>query len=325
MNIRQPRVGGQAVSLTQRELWINLLVYPTHTLPTAAGPVLVGLGLAIHDHVFLFLPAFIGFMASWLLHIGGVFIDNYELLVRYPENREHPELIEAVEKGTLSLGILRAAVALCYIVAILTGPYLLHVAGFTVVIFGILGVIASWAYAGGPLAYARLGLADPIFFVMFGIVAVAGTYYVEAAPFYLSASNWYFVPAALPLKSLVLGLPVGALVVNVLLIDDIRDRLPDREKGWRTGAVRFGSGWNRIEIVALTAFAYLMPFWFWLGLGFSPWILLPLLTLPRAVTVARTVWTTERFQDLFPMTPKGAFLSLYYGALLALGIVIPSG
>lgn len=312
----------RTVSLSRRELWTNLLLYPTHTLPTAAAPALVGLGLAIHDHVFLFFPAFVGFMASWLLHVGGVFIDNYELLVRHPENREHPELIEAIQKGTLSLAVLRAAIAFCYIAAILTGPYLLHVAGFAVVVFGVLGVLSSWAYAAGPFAYARLGLADPIFFLMFGIVAVAGTYYVQAAPFYLSASNWYFVPEGLPLKSLILGLPVGALVVNVLLIDDMRDRIPDRAKGWRTGAVRFGLGWNRIEIVALTAVAYLMPLWFWLGLGFGAWILLPLLTLPRAVTVARTVWTSERFEDLFPLTPKGAFLSLYYGLLSGIGIAL---
>lgn len=312
----------QAVSLSRRELWVNLLLYPTHTLPTAAAPVLVGLGLAVHDHVFSFLPAFIGFIASWLLHIGGVFIDNYQLLTRHPGNREHPELIAAIEKGTLSLAVLRAAIVFCFLAAILTGPYLLHVAGFTVVIFGVLGVLASWAYAGGPLDYARLGLADPVFFLMFGIVAVAGTYYVQAAPFYLSATNWYFVPEALPLKSLVLGLPVGALVVNVLLIDDIRDRIPDRGKGWRTGAVRFGLGWNRAEIVLLTAFAYLMPLWFWLGSGLSPWILLPLLTLPRALTVARTICTTDRFEDLFPMTPKASFLSFFYGLLLGIGIAL---
>ncbi len=312
----------QTVSLSRRELWINLLLYPTHTLPTAAAPALVGLGLAIHDRVFLFLPAFVGFIASWLLHVGGVFIDNYELLVRHPENREHPELIEAIQKGTLSLGVLRGAIVFCYLAAILTGPYLLHVAGFTVVIFGVLGVLASWAYAAGPLAYARHGLADPIFFVMFGVVAVAGTYYVQAAPFHVAASSWYFVAAALPLKALILGLPVGALVVNVLLIDDMRDRIPDRGKGWRTGAVRFGLRWNRTEIVLLTVFAYLIPVWFWLGMGFGPWILLPILTLPRAVTVARTICTTERFEDLFPMTPKASFLSLYYGALLGIGAAL---
>src|SRR5208282_2733085 len=126
--------------LSRRELWVNLLLYPTHTLPTAAAPVLIGIGLAIHDHVFAALPVLVGFLGSWLLHLGGLFMDNYELLVRHPENREHPELVEALEKGTLSLPVLRGAIAFCYGAAVLTAPYLLHVGGPLVVAFGILGV-----------------------------------------------------------------------------------------------------------------------------------------------------------------------------------------
>jgi 1,4-dihydroxy-2-naphthoate octaprenyltransferase len=305
-----------ASPLTRRELWVRLLLYPTHTFPTAAAPVLVGVGLAIHDSVFDFWPAFVGFIASWLLHVGGVFIDNYELLVRHADNREHPELIEAVRNGTLSLGILRGAIVFCYLAAIMTGPYVYYIAGPLVVFFGLLGVLSSWAYAGGPLAYARLGLADPIFFLMFGIVAVVGTYYVQAA------AHGATIASALPLDAFLLGLPVGGLITNVLLIDDMRDREPDRDKGWRTGAVRFGLNWNRVEIVALTAFAYIAPFWFWLGRGYGAWVLLPLATLPRGIAVARAVCRSERFEELFPMTPKGAFLSLYYGALLGLGIVL---
>jgi 1,4-dihydroxy-2-naphthoate octaprenyltransferase len=313
----------QSVSLSRRELWLRLLLYPTHTLPTAAAPALVGLGLAYHDRVFSLIPALVGFLASWLLHVGGVFIDNYELLVRHPEIREHPELQEALQNGTLSLNVLRTAIGFCFIAAILTGPYLLHVAGPAVVVFGVLGIVASASYAGGgPLTYARLGLADPIFFLMFGVVAVAGTYYVQAAGFHLDAKAEYFVPQALPWTCLVLGLPVGALVTNVLLIDDIRDRGHDGAKGWHTGSVRFGVAWTRGEIVGLTIFAYAIPFWFWLGLGFGPAVLLPLLTLPRAVSVARTVCMFDAFTELFPMTPKASFLSLYYGALLAIGIAI---
>jgi 1,4-dihydroxy-2-naphthoate octaprenyltransferase len=311
------------LTVSRRKIWIDLLLYPGHTLPTAAAPALIGVGLAIHDHVFAFLPALAGFLASWLIHVGGVFTDNYELITKTPHVREHPELNEALENGTLTRFGLRSAILACFALALLTGPYLLHVAGFPVVVFGVLGVIASWAYAAGPFAYARLGLADPIFFLMFGVVAVVGTYYVQAAPHGLSPLNWYLVHEALPLDAFILGLPVGALVTNVLLIDDIRDHKPDKAKGWLTGAVRFGVGWNRAEILGLTGVAYLAPFWFWLGRGFSPWVLLPLLTLPQAITVARVVCTSERFEDLFPMTPKAAFLSLYYAGLLALGIALP--
>ncbi len=34
--------------------------------------------------------------------------------------------------------------------------------------------------------------------------------------------------------------------------------------------------------MALLCAAYLLPFWFWLGLGFNAWVLLPLLTAPLA-------------------------------------------
>ena len=191
-------------------------------------------------------------------------------------------------------------------------------------IFGVLGILASASYAGGgPFAYARLGLADPIFFVMFGVVAVAGTYYVQAAGFHLDAAASYFIPQALPWTCLVLGMPVGALVTNVLLIDDIRDRAPDGAKGWHTGSVRFGVNWTRGEIVGTpTSSPMRSRFGSGLGSGFSPAILLPLLTLPRAASIARTVCVSDGFAELFPMTPKASFLSLYYGALLAIGIAI---
>jgi 1,4-dihydroxy-2-naphthoate polyprenyltransferase len=116
---------------------------------------------------------------------------------------------------------------------------------------------------------------------MFGAVAVAGTYYVQAV------SHQAVVP--LPVSALLVGLPVGALVTNVLVIDDIRDVGFDAAKGWRTTAVRFGVPWSRREHVALTVFAYLAPFG--LALAFGPWLLLPLVTLPVAVMAERAVLT----------------------------------
>ena len=72
--------------------------------------------------------------------------------------------------------------------------------------------------------------------------------------------------------------------------------------------------------VWLLALSYLAPFWFWLGLGFGPSILLPLLTLPYALSTVRGALTLERFEDLVPMTPKSARLLLAYAVFLAIGI-----
>ena len=95
-------------------------------------------------------------------------------------------------------------------------------------------------------------------------------------------------------------------MTDVLSIDDIRDCDFDAEKVWHIGAMRFGMNWSRTEFIGLSIFPYLIPFWFWLRLGFSDWVLLPLLTLPRAVIVARIVAMHDRHKQLFPMTPKAS-------------------
>lgn len=293
-------------TLARRSIWVDLLLYPTHTLPTAAAPAIVGVGLAMHDGTAAIGPAAAAFLASWLVHIAGVFTDNYQLLTRDAAVVEHPELTAAVNDGSLRLSALWRASAACLILAALIGVYLTAIGGLAIPIFGLIGICASLGYSMSPISMTRLGIADIVFFLMFGVVAVAGIYYVQAH--------------ALPFAVFVAGLPVGALVTNVLLIDDIRDRGFDTLKKWRTRPVQFGLRWTRFEFIALTTFAYVFPFWIWLGLGYRPWVLLPLLTLPIAVGIARTISTQLAPATLFPMTPKASALALQYAVLLAAGL-----
>jgi len=303
-----------------RKVWIDLLLYPSHTLPTAAAPVAVAIGLAIHDHVFMALPALLAFLASWLVHTGGIFVDNYQLVFDHPDVPEHPELLQGLADGTLTRRSLRTAIGLSFAGAALAGVWLVPIAGFPAVILGVVGVVASVGYAVGPLPQVKHGFAEPVFLVMFGIVAVAGAYYVQALAAHGLAPGWSPVPRALPPRAFVIGLPVGALVTAILVIDDIRDASFDAAKGWRTSAVRFGRAWSRAEFTALVIFAYVIPFWFWLGLGFGPRILLPLLTAPLAAQITHAVRTVDRREDLVPMTPRASMLSLVYSVLLAVGV-----
>ena len=289
-----------------RDVWVRKLLYPGHTLPTAVAPALVAAALAIHDGALRAAPLLAALLAGWLIQVGGVLVDNLENLLREPDDREHPELVHAVASGRLTLRGLRYAIYACYALALLAGLYLVGVAGTGVIAIGLLSIAASWAYSAGPWPVGRHGLADPLFFLFFGIVSVAGTYYVQAQ--------------ALPLAALVLGIPVGALTTNILIIDDIRDRAFDAVKGKRTIAVRYGPQWSRREFGALLLVAYMAPFWLWLQPGFGPWALLPLLTLGYAASTLRDVLTRDRYEDLLPATPKAGRLLLAYCALLGIGI-----
>jgi 1,4-dihydroxy-2-naphthoate polyprenyltransferase len=304
-----------------RSIWVDLLLYPTHSLPTAATPVIVGAGLAFHDGVLAPLPVLVAFLGSWAIHVAGLFADNHELLRLHPEVLEHPELTLAVRDGTLKLSTLRAAAAGAIALAVLTAPYLYATGGSPVLAMGAVGIAASLWYHGRPWAYVRTGLADPVFVLMFGVVGVVGTYYIGAVGAQAAPAPWA-VLRALPLEAFVVGLPGGALVTSVMLIDDMRDHEFDRAKGWRTGAVRFGLDWSRAEITALVSFAYLAPFAFWLALGLDAWVLLPLASLPLALRNVRAVWRLRRRTELVPWTPRMAMLSAVHSALLAFGLAL---
>jgi 1,4-dihydroxy-2-naphthoate polyprenyltransferase len=301
-----------------REIWTRKLIYPGHTFPTAAAPALVACGLAWHDRLFAAGPAALALLAGWLIQFAGVVTDNYENLIHQPEDGEHPELVRAVQTGLISLSMLKTTIVASYGLALLAGFLLVVVGGWPVVVIGLASIAASWAYSAGPWPIGPHGLADPLFFFFFGIVSVAGTYYVQAAAT-LGSAAW---PRALSLNAVALGLPIGALAASILIIDDIRDREFDVVKGKRTIAVRFGARWSRVEFVGLLVAAYALPFWFWRGLDLGPAALLPLVTLPFAALVTRQVWTRERFADLVPMTPRAAQLLLAYAALLAAGVAL---
>ena len=312
----------QAREWSRREVWTRKLLYPGHTVPTAAAPLIVAVGLAIQNNVLAPVPALAAFLAGWLIQLAGVLTDNYQNLIDEPEDREHPELVRAVKSGTLRLATLKQAIWACYLLAVLAGIYLVSLAGVGVIVIGVASIAASWVYSAGPFPVGKAGLADPLFFFFFGTVSVLGGYYVQAAGFHGPVSLWQLVPEALPWVAVAVSLPVGALTTNILIIDDIRDRKFDALKGKRTVAVRFGKEWSRAEFIALMAFSYLAPFWFWRGLGLTAWVLLPLATLPYAYQTARAVLTRDAYQDLLPMTPRAARLLLAYSALLATGIAV---
>ena len=306
----------QRPAWTWREVWTRKLIYPGHTFPTAAAPIIVAIGLALHDRVFAALPVLLAFLAGWLIQFAGVVTDNYSNLLRQPDDREHLELVQAIKNGILSLRDLRATIIASYGLAAILGLVLFVMAGWPVIAIGFFSMLASWAYSAGPWPFGRHGFADPLFFLFFGTVSVLGAYYVQAAAV-LGAGYWH---EALPITAVAVSLPIGALITDILVIDDIRDYAFDTAKNKNTIAVRFGKFYSRCEFVGLLAFAYVSPFWFWRGLGFSAWVLLPLATSPLAILLARRIWTTDSFTELVPMTPRLAMLTVAYSLCLGSGL-----
>lgn len=306
--------------VTRKQVWVEMLLYPAHTLPTAAAPVAVAVGLAIHDRVLAVGPALAALLAGWLVQLGGVFTDNYYNLSRHPDDEEHADFVEAVQTGLISLAEIRRAIYATFAVAVLAGLYLVGVAGLPVVYVGLASIAGALAYSAGPYPLGDHGLGDPLFFVFFGVVSVAATYYVQAAARLGGGLVTWFAPGTVPTRALVAGLPVAALTTCILVIDNIRDLDYDRNKGETTLAVLIGPFWSRVEYTALVAFAYLVPLWFKLRAGFGWPVLLPLLSAPLAIVVARRVWRAETHAQMIPLTPAAGRVVLLFSLLFAVGL-----
>lgn len=309
-------------TVTRRDVWLRMLIYPRHTLPTAAAPILVAVGLALQTEVFALLPTLTAFLAGWLIQLGGVITDNYHNLKRHPHDREHALFVQALNTGTFHLWEVKRAAYTCYLLACLVALYLIYVGGLPVIGIGLASIAASLVYSAGPFPLGDNGLGDPLFFVFFGIVSVTAAYYVQAAAVLAEPLSWTVPPGTFTVTAVWASLPIAALITNILVIDNIRDLDFDREKGEVTLAVLIGSKWSRMEYVAMLVLAYAVPIGLWLVGSFTAWVLLPLLSLPYAWIVARRVFEARTYAELLPMTPQAGQVLLVFALLFAVGLAV---
>jgi 1,4-dihydroxy-2-naphthoate polyprenyltransferase len=198
--------------------------------------------------------------------------------------------------------------------AALCGVYLVVVAGWELLVLGVLSILAGVLYTGGPRPYGYEGLGEVFVFLFFGIVAVAGSAFAQL-------ESW-------PWESFALAVPVGLLVTAILVVNNIRDMDTDRRAGKRTFAVRLGRERARFEYAALMAlgFLVLLPIAAieiadsdsWSAL----WWLLPWLTVPLAVKLVGVVRTRVDGPTLNGALARTAGLQLMFCVLLTAGILI---
>jgi len=125
----------------------------------------------------------------------------------------------------------------------------------------------------------------------------------------------------LTLRVVWFSVPVGLLITSILVVNNLRDIPTDEKSGKQTLAVRLGPRGTRVEFVLLVGGAYVLPVAWLLGGQFSPWILLPLVSLPFAAVVVKRMYLAEG-AALNPVLGSTAALSLGYSLLLSAGIVL---
>jgi 1,4-dihydroxy-2-naphthoate octaprenyltransferase len=210
---------------------------------------------------------------------------------------------------------------LTFAAAILVGTYLVFVGGVPILVIGLLSVASGIAYTGGPYPLGYHGLGDLFVFVFFGLVAVTGTFYVQAASLQATGVPVGIPSGTVPTSALLASLPVAGLSTAILVVNNVRDKEEDSQTGKRTLAVRFGYTASRAEFIGLLALAYVVPLVFF-SRGFGRSILLPLLSLPLGALVSKTILTETSGTALNPTLERTGQLLALHSVLFAAGLVL---
>lgn len=282
-----------------------LLATRPRTLVAGLIPVTVGSAVAMRDGVFAPGPALAALVGALLIQVGTNLTNDYFDFKRGADTGDRQGPPRATQQGWLAPNSVLTGALVCFALAMLVGLYLVAVAGWPLIVVGLVSILAGYAYTGGPFPLAYNGLGDVFVLAFFGVVAVCGTYFVQAR--------------ALSLFAVVCSLPVGLLGVALLAVNNTRDETTDRAAGKRTLVVRFGAAFGRWEYVLAIVVAALVPMALVLS-GESKWVLLPLASLPLAITPVRLVWT-QQGQVLNQALGATARLQLVFGVLFAIGLV----
>lgn len=277
------------------------------TLPAAVAPVIVGSAVAWSEGGFVPWAASAALAVALLLQIAANLANDVFDYRRGADTAHRLGPPRVTQSGLVPPGHVLIATVVVLIGAVLAGFPLVWRGGWPFLVLGFIAILSALAYTAGPAPLGYIGLGEIAVFAFFGLVAVAGTAYVQT-----KVLSWLAIAAAVP---------VGLLITAILVVNNLRDIETDRRAGKRTLAVRLGDAATRNEYVGLITGAYvLLPVYWLLGLV-SMWWWLPWLTLPLAVPLVRRV-ARDSGPALNVALADTARLQLLFSILFAGSIVL---
>lgn len=278
------------------------------TLAAAFVPVFIGASLAFHDGVFDLTPSLVALFCAFLIQIGTNFANDYFDFKKGADTDDRIGFERATAKGLISAGQMKAATMVTMGMAFLMGLYLVWHAGWIILVIGIASLVCGILYTGGPYPLGYNGLGDLFVFIFFGIIAVMGTYYINALEWSIG-SFWA-------------SLAVGALATNILVVNNLRDVEQDGPAGKNTLGVIFGENVLRWEYLLMLLLAFAIPPHFFVQFNYNLAIFLPYFSLPFAIVLLRQVWFEDEKRLLNKTLEYTSIFMIIFGLLLGTGIII---
>lgn len=284
------------------------------TLPLSLSGVVLGLCLACHDGYGSWLLTLTVLLTTVCLQILSNLsneLGDY-LHGTDAEGRQGPEY--SMQAGELSVRDMRWTIGIMMALCCLLGACMIACSFGTLfslpaVFMLLLGACAIWAamhYTLGKRPYGYRGLGDVFVFIFFGLVSVAGAYFVAAHQ--------------LPWQLLLPAAAIGCFSVGVLNVNNIRDMQTDA--GTRvTVPLKIGEHKARIYQTGLIVAGWLLMIGYVAIYGHSWLNWLFVLTLPLYIVHLRGIWRLSG-KPLDAMLPLLVMSTFLLSLLVGMGFLI---
>lgn len=282
-----------------------LLASRPATLTAVVSPLLVGGALAVQDGVADLGAWLAAFLGALFIQLGTNYANDVFDYEKGADTAERVGPLRVTQAGLVTPRQMRAAMVLAFALATVCGTALVWRCGWPIVWLGLASIASGVLYTGGPWPLGYNGLGDAFVFLFFGLAATVGTYFVQAGT--TTPLVWIW------------AVPVGATCTAIIIVNNLRDIDTDVQVGKRTLAVRFGAEFVRTEYAAMWALALAIPVALALNAR-APLLALPVLILPLAMKLLRTLRSTRDPAVLNPLLGATARLHLLAGVLSAVGI-----
>ncbi|KAB1650446.1 1,4-dihydroxy-2-naphthoate polyprenyltransferase [Pseudoclavibacter endophyticus] len=276
------------------------------TLPLAISPVILGTAGAqtvSAEGEYHWVRALVCLVVAVFLQIGVNYANDYSDGIRgTDDHRVGPARLTASGRATPTT--VRNVAFACFGIAALGGLFLAwRTEQWWLIAIGAAAILAAWFYTGGKRPYGYYGLGEVFVFVFFGLVATAGTMYVQVLQ--VTNDGWLLAAAA------------GSFACAVLMVNNLRDIQQDRAAGKRTLAVLIGHVASRWVFGVLALAPYVVTVLFMLLYPNALYSFFSLMLIGPAVLITATAVRAKELVLALLLTSLG---SLAYAVLLGLAV-----
>ncbi len=295
------------------KVWME--AFRLRTLPLALSTIFTGSLLAVADGKVRWGVVALALLTTLFLQILSNLANDYGDAVKGTDNDARTGPLRTVQSGRISPQQMKSAIIVFALLSFVSGLGLLFVAlgnrfveALAFLLMGVSAIAAAIKYTTGTHAYGYKGWGDLFVFLFFGLVAVLGTYYLNALRF-----QWALL---LPASAM------GLLSTGVLNLNNMRDMDNDRASGKHTVASRLGYHKARVYHLLLIVVAWTLALVYVLINFRSGWNFLFVLSLPLFVRDLIQILRTSDKARLDPFLKRLALSTLLFSLLFGVGICL---